>query len=77
MAAPEQVESKEAPAAAAADTGVALHASGGKAFDPFEPPYNKNLFVGELKEERFGEDYVVLVHRLFSLLRPHCLKFSL
>lgn len=66
MATPEQVESKEAPTAAA-DAGVALHASGRKAFDPFAPPYNKNLFIGELKDERFGEDYVVLVHPLILL----------
>lgn len=25
------------------------------------PPYNKNLYVGELKDEDSGDEYVVLV----------------
>ncbi len=76
MEASERVDPKEAPEAAA-DTGVALNASGGKAFDPFAPPYNQNLFVGELKDERSGEEYAVLVHHLFSLVCARCLTFAL
>lgn len=38
-----------------------------KAFDPFAPPYNQNLFVGELRDEDNAEDYVVLVCRLCAL----------
>ncbi len=29
--------------------------------DPFKPPYNPNLYVGELKDEEEGTEYVVLV----------------
>lgn len=57
---PEQVDPKDAPASTS-DGGVALHASGGKAFDPFAPPYNENLYVGGLKDEGSEEEYVVLV----------------
>lgn len=29
--------------------------------DPFDPPYNPNLFLGELKDEEEGLEYAVLV----------------
>lgn len=32
--------------------------------DVFEPPYNPNLYVGELRDEEEGAEYVVLVSRL-------------
>lgn len=32
--------------------------------DVFEPPYNPNLYVGELQDEEEGAEYVVLVSRL-------------
>jgi len=37
-----------------------------KLSDPFVPPYNENLYVGELKDDRYGEEYVVFV-RLSSV----------
>lgn len=36
----------------------------GKKFDPFAPPYVPNLYVGDLKDEDEGDEYVVLVCRL-------------
>jgi ATP adenylyltransferase len=32
-----------------------------KRSDPFQPPYNPNLYVGELKDEEEGAEYVVMV----------------
>jgi ATP adenylyltransferase len=32
-----------------------------KQSDPFKPPYNPNLYVGELKDEEEGTEYAVLV----------------
>ena len=32
-----------------------------KQSDPFKSPYNPNLYVGELKDEEEGTEYVVLV----------------
>ena len=43
--------------------------------DVFEPPYNPNLYVGELQDEEEGAEYVVLVSRLvrhLMILREHC-----
>jgi ATP adenylyltransferase len=34
--------------------------------DPFAPPYNPNLYVGELRDED-GDEYVVLVRYFFSV----------
>jgi len=53
---------------AGADIGVALGGSGGKVLDPFAPPYNPNLHIGELKDEGSEEEFVVFVRpfaRLF------------
>ncbi|KAF9452732.1 HIT-like protein [Macrolepiota fuliginosa MF-IS2] len=49
--------------------------SGGKASDPFEPPYNGNLYIGELKDENFGDDYVVLLNK-YSVVPGHFLLVS-
>ncbi|KAJ7346927.1 ATP adenylyltransferase-domain-containing protein [Mycena albidolilacea] len=43
-----------------------------KAFDPFEPPYNQNLYVGELRDEDNAEDYVVLLNK-YSVVARHFL----
>jgi ATP adenylyltransferase len=32
-----------------------------KRADVFEPPYNPNLYVGELRDEEEGTEYAVLV----------------
>ena len=37
--------------------------------DVFEPPYNPNLYVGELQDEEEGTEYVVLVSELVRYLR--------
>jgi ATP adenylyltransferase len=49
------------------DTGVALSGSGGKVVDPFAPPYNTNLHVGELKDEGSEEEFVVFVRPVTGL----------
>ncbi len=36
--------------------------------DPFKPPYNPNLYVGELRDEDEGTEYVVLVSEFWLLL---------
>ncbi|KXN91000.1 5',5'''-P-1,P-4-tetraphosphate phosphorylase 2 [Leucoagaricus sp. SymC.cos] len=41
-------------------------------FDPFVPPYNENLYVGELKDERFDGDFVVILNK-FSVVPNHFL----
>ena len=35
----------------------------GKVYDPFMPPYNTNLHVGDLKDEESQEEFVVLVRK--------------
>ncbi|KAK0212889.1 ATP adenylyltransferase-domain-containing protein [Desarmillaria ectypa] len=40
--------------------------------DPFNPPYNPNLFVGYLRNEDQEEEYVVLMNK-YSILRSHFL----
>lgn len=41
-----------------------------RAVDPFAPPYNENLYVGDLKDEYSGEEYAVLV-RLIPVFESH------
>ena len=43
------------------DAGNAGIAGQGKVFDPFAPPYNTNLYVGELKHDESQDEFVVLV----------------
>ncbi|KAF8210649.1 HIT-like domain-containing protein [Mycena galopus ATCC 62051] len=43
-----------------------------KKADPFEPPYNQNLFIGELRDEDNAEDYVVLLNK-YSVVPQHFL----
>ncbi|THH16184.1 hypothetical protein EW146_g4410 [Bondarzewia mesenterica] len=40
--------------------------------DPFQPPYDPNLYVGELKDEEEGTEYVVLLNK-FSVVPNHFL----
>ncbi|KAJ7130854.1 ATP adenylyltransferase-domain-containing protein [Mycena crocata] len=40
--------------------------------DPFEPPYNPNLYVGELRDEDNAEDYVVLLNK-YAVVPQHFL----
>jgi hypothetical protein len=35
--------------------------SRGKVSDPFAPPYNTNLYVGEMKDDESQDQFVVLV----------------
>ncbi|KAL9711562.1 bifunctional AP-4-A phosphorylase/ADP sulfurylase [Leucoagaricus gongylophorus] len=46
-----------------------------KLSDPFDPPYNENLYIGELKDDRYGEEYVVLLNK-FSVVPNHFLLVS-
>ena len=43
------------------DAGLAIHGNRGKVLDPFAPPYNTNLYVGEMKDDESEEEFVVLV----------------
>ncbi|KAH9047834.1 HIT-like domain-containing protein [Lactarius hengduanensis] len=43
-----------------------------KRTDPFKPPYNPNLYVGELKDEEEGTEYVVLLNK-YSVVEEHFL----
>ncbi|KAH8990532.1 HIT-like domain-containing protein [Lactarius akahatsu] len=43
-----------------------------KRTDPFQPPYNPNLYVGELKDEEEGTEYVVLLNK-YSVVEEHFL----
>ncbi|KAI0051872.1 HIT-like protein [Auriscalpium vulgare] len=43
--------------------------------DPFKEPYNPNLYVGELKDEQEGIDYVVLLNK-FSVVPNHILLIT-
>jgi ATP adenylyltransferase len=36
--------------------------------DVFKPPYNPNLYVGELRDEDEGTEYVVLVSEFWLFL---------
>ncbi|KAJ7217762.1 ATP adenylyltransferase-domain-containing protein [Mycena pura] len=40
--------------------------------DPFLPPYNPNLYVGELRDEDSAEEYVVLLNK-YSVVARHFL----
>jgi ATP adenylyltransferase len=55
--------SPDKPLFDAADAGVGGHEDRRRVFDPFSPPYNTQLFVGELKDEASDEEFVVLVSR--------------
>jgi ATP adenylyltransferase len=41
--------------------------NGSKVYDPFTPPYNVNLHVGDLRDEESQEEFVVLVRKVVSL----------
>jgi len=43
-----------------------------KQSDPFKSPYNPNLYVGELKDEEEGTEYVVLLNK-YSVVEEHFL----
>lgn len=40
----------------------------GKVFDPFTPPYNPNLYVGEIKDEESQEEFIILVRKVMSFI---------
>ncbi|KAJ7045808.1 ATP adenylyltransferase-domain-containing protein [Mycena alexandri] len=46
-----------------------------KGGDPFEPPYNPNLHVGDLRDEDNTEDYVVLLNK-YSVVPRHFLMVT-
>ncbi|KAJ7282976.1 ATP adenylyltransferase-domain-containing protein [Mycena rebaudengoi] len=46
-----------------------------KPHDPFEPPYNKNLYVGELQDKENEQDYVVLLNK-YSVVPEHFLMVT-
>ncbi|KAJ7837723.1 hypothetical protein B0H13DRAFT_2105224 [Mycena leptocephala] len=46
-----------------------------KGIDPFEPPYNPNLYVGELRDEDNAEDYVVLLNK-YSVVPQHFSSYT-
>ncbi|TFL01463.1 HIT-like domain-containing protein [Pterulicium gracile] len=46
-----------------------------KPVDPFMPPYNKGLYIGELKDELEDKEYVVLLNK-FALVEGHALLIS-
>ncbi|KAI0062878.1 ATP adenylyltransferase [Artomyces pyxidatus] len=43
--------------------------------DPFKAPYNPNLYVGELKDDEEGVEYVVLLNK-FSVVSNHILLIT-
>ncbi|KAI9450350.1 hypothetical protein F5148DRAFT_1301205 [Russula earlei] len=43
--------------------------------DAFEPPYNPNLYVGELRDEEEGTEYVVLLNK-YSVVEGHFLLIT-
>lgn len=45
------------------DAAIASGGNEGKVYDPFEPPYNINLHVGDLRDEESQEEFVVLVRK--------------
>jgi len=55
-----------------ADAGLGLSGNGGKVFDPFAPPYNANLYIGELKDQESEEEFVVLLNK-YSVVPQHFL----
>lgn len=57
-----------------ADADVAATQLESKVFDPFAPPYNANLHVGDLKDEVSQEEYAILVS-LINLSRKISLDF--
>jgi ATP adenylyltransferase len=57
----------------ATDDAAQAIATGGnesEVYDPFAPPYNIDLHVGDLKDEESQEEFVVLVRKV---VRPKCL----
>jgi sulfate adenylyltransferase (ADP) / ATP adenylyltransferase len=53
------------------ETGAANHDhERDKRADVFKPPYNPNLYVGELQDEGEGTEYVVLVSHVVVITPP-------
>ncbi|KAL0956341.1 hypothetical protein HGRIS_002491 [Hohenbuehelia grisea] len=44
-------------------------------FNPFAPPYNENLYVGELRDEESEQEYVILLNK-YSVVQHHFLLVS-
>ncbi|KAJ3566520.1 hypothetical protein NP233_g6952 [Leucocoprinus birnbaumii] len=57
------------------DANAQTKATDKKSIDPFAPPYNENLYVGEIKDEESEEEYVVLLNK-FSVVPNHFLLVS-
>jgi len=53
-------------------TDITTQENGANVFDPFAPPYNVNLHVGDLKDEETQEEFVVLLNK-FSIVPQHFL----
>jgi len=53
------------------DSGAPFQGKKGK-FDPFTPPYNENLHIGDLKDEESQEEFVVLLNK-YSVVPHHFL----
>jgi len=53
---------------AAGVAATADHDEKEKRADVFRPPYNPNLYVGELRDEEEGTEYVVLVSGSFAVI---------
>jgi len=66
---PKQSEAERAPPTVDPPPSQALEK---KLSDPFAPPYNENLYVGELNDDRNGEEYVVFVRLSFVSLILRC-----
>ncbi|KAF8813844.1 hypothetical protein BYT27DRAFT_7180611 [Phlegmacium glaucopus] len=69
------LEHKSAPnlqADVTGDAGIATQGNVGKVFDPFIPPYNVNLYIGDLKYEEAQEEFVVLLNK-FAVVPQHFL----
>jgi len=47
----------------------------GKVSDPFAPPYNPNLYVGEMKDDESQEEFVVLLNK-YSVIPHHFLMVT-
>ncbi|KAF9478822.1 ATP adenylyltransferase [Pholiota conissans] len=43
--------------------------------NPFAPPYNKNLYIGELKDEETQEEFVLLLNK-YSVVPQHFLMIT-
>ncbi|KAF8904429.1 ATP adenylyltransferase-domain-containing protein [Gymnopilus junonius] len=57
------------------DSEITDHTPKGKKFDPFLPPYNNNLHVGDLKDEVSQEEFAILLNK-YSVVPQHFLMVT-